>query len=502
MRPFATIAIVSCCALAALPSAAAAMTFQAERGAKLRGQAVKRGNTVLLQGPATISRTLRTPALLRVEVLARARPCRGWPRMRISLDGRTVALVRVRSRRWRSYGRLRTARSGLHKVVVRFLDPRRTASCRRAIAVDSVTLAARRLPPAAPPPAPPPPPPAAATTPPPTFVNPVYTGPAGGGFADPTVLDVGGNHNDYWAYATGGLFLVASSTDLVHWRDRGSAMTSRPPWTDQTGQWNPWAPSVIETRDPCPGAPGGHCFVMYFVSVNRAVDPDVNCIGVATSTSPGGPFTDRGPLEDQTGAVDQSDRPLGCGDDAGYSNIDPAPFVDEDGTPYLYFSTGHRCDVPAPNAECPWARALSVVQLSDDLLSAIGPRQPLLSGGEAWDQGVVENPWPTRAGDDYELLYSGGNFQHTYGMGYAAAAAPTGAFAKAPVNPILTDSAQVLSAGGGALVTSAGGEPWVAYHGRAGGYDQARTLRLDRLQRRDDGTLAVEGPSTAPQPVP
>jgi beta-xylosidase len=242
---------------------------------------------------------------------------------------------------------------------------------------------------------------------------------------------------------------------------------------------------------------------MFFVSVNRSVTPDVNCIGVATSPTPGGPFTDRGILEDQSESRDQSGRPLGCGDDDAYSNIDPAPFVDADGTPYLYLSTGHQCrNGEPPNTVCPWDRVLSVIPLADDLLSAVGPRQPLLGNDQSWDQGIVENPWPTLQGGFYDLLFSGGNFRRTYGMGSATGGAATGPFTKLAGNPFLRDRGHVLSAGGGMVVAGPKGDPWVAYHGRQGSYGGARTLRIDRLGRGADGTLSTPAPSASAQPSP
>jgi hypothetical protein len=341
------------------------------------------------------------------------------------------------------------------------------------------------------------------------YLNPVYTGPAGGGFADPMVLDVGRAHNDYWAYATGGLFPVAHSTDLVHWTNQGGAMQARPSWTDQVGEWNPWAPSVIERDEACPGRSDGPCFVMFYVSVNRNVTPNANCIGVAVSPTPGGPFADRGILDRDTGAVDQSGRQIGCGDDLGYSNIDPAPYVEPDGTAWLYLSTGHKCNVANPNGECDWNRELSAIPLSEDLLTATGPRQRLVSNSDPWEAGVVENPWPLPNGTDgaVDLLFSGGVFTSAYGMGYAHADATISQYDKVPGNPFLYDTAAVKSAGGGMVAAAPKGGTALVYHGRTVGppnapYSQPRTLRIDVLGRRADGTLYTPGPSATPQPDP
>jgi beta-xylosidase len=345
----------------------------------------------------------------------------------------------------------------------------------------------------------PPPEPAQVQVPPGNFLNPVYDA----GFADPTVLDVGGTQNEYYAFGTGDRFPTLRSTNLVNWTYVGTALTSRPDWTVQSGEYNPWAPNVIETDNSCPGERTGPCYVMFFVSVNRDVNPDTNCIGVAVSAQPEGPFGERGMLTDQADSVDGSGRPIGCGDDNGYSNIDPAPFVDQDGTPYLYLSTGHLCPPNSPpNAECPFDRRLSAIPLSNDLLSAAGPRVALLGWGDSWESKVVENPWLRRRGNNYELFFSGGVYTRKYGMGYATAPTPTGPFSKAPVNPILTDSAQVLSAGGGSLVTGPRGGEWVAYHGREGEYGLPRQLRMDPLVSAPDGTWRVDGPSSTPRPVP
>src|SRR3954447_1060183 len=113
-----------------------------------------------------------------------------------------------------------------------------------------------------------------------TYQNPVY-----GPMADPMALREPGG---YFVYGTGDRFPVAHSTDLVHWTRIGTAMVRRPHWVPQSGEWNPWAPSVIR-RDT---ARAGTDYVMYYSGLNSSLSPPANCIGVATASSPDGPFTD------------------------------------------------------------------------------------------------------------------------------------------------------------------------------------------------------------------
>jgi beta-xylosidase len=115
---------------------------------------------------------------------------------------------------------------------------------------------------------------------------------------------------------------------------------------------------------------------------------------------------------------------------------------------------------------------------------------------------VVEGPWPVQRGSSWYLFYSGGVFSGRYGMGYGTAPGATGPFTKSPANPVLTDANGVFSAGGGSLTTGPGGGDWLVYHGRPGGYGGPRLLRLDRLHFRDDGSVAVDGPSVAAQAMP
>jgi beta-xylosidase len=264
---------------------------------------------------------------------------------------------------------------------------------------------------------------------------------------DPFVLDVHGAHRDYLAFVTGDRFPVLRSSDLRHWRSAGTAFAARPGWVVPRGDWHPWAPSLSEV---------GGGYVMYYVGLSRY---GVNCVAVATAVSPGGPYTDRGPLSDGAG------RAIGCGDATGLGNIDPSPFVDADGRAYLYVSTRR----PQPR--------ISVIPLAADRLHAAGPRRALLSGHGA----VVEGPAVFRHRGTYYLLYSHGGYRGRYGMAYATARSPTGPFRRRAT--ILSQTRSVFSPGGGDVpVSGPHGGTWLVYHGRAGSYAAVRTLRVAPLR--------------------
>jgi hypothetical protein len=338
------------------------------------------------------------------------------------------------------------------------------------------------------------------------YADPVFTGSAG---ADPFVLDNGASHSDFWAFVTGSLFPMLHSTDLVHWARAGQALSARPSWVVQSGDWHPWGPSVVQIPGPCPGTGSSTCNVMYYTGLSAAWR--VNCVAVATSTSPGGPYVDQGPLSD--GTLDASGRPMGCGDSEGYGLIDPSPFRDPSGQAYLYVSTAHVC--PPSGASCTAANSrlrptISVIPLAPDELSPAGPRVALLSGDAGSWEAVggfapnVEGPAMVFHNATYYLFYSGGSYLDAYGMGYATASSPTGPFTKSPANPILSQTEGVFSPGGAdAPVTGPHGASWLVYHGREGSFAAPRLLRIEPMSWRPQGygpdAPVIGQPTDAPQ---
>src|SRR6185503_3119540 len=150
-----------------------------------------------------------------------------------------------------------------------------------------------------------------------TYTNPVIAA----DFPDPAVLRA--PDGLYYAYATqterDGKWIniqIARSADLTHWQLIGDALPAKPVWASKTQDF--WAPHVV--RD-------GARYLIYF-----SAKPDTSderhglCLGVATATSPLGPFVDMG-------------HPLKCGE--GFINIDPMAFDDPaTGKHLLYWGSG------------------------------------------------------------------------------------------------------------------------------------------------------------------
>ncbi len=317
------------------------------------------------------------------------------------------------------------------------------------------------------------------------YTNPVYPST----FPDPMVLKDGGT---YWAYATGPNFRMASSTDLVNWTNQGYALRSRPSWAVNESEWHPWAPSVIRREAKCPKSKTPGCYLMFFSALSEDFGKRTNCMAVATSPTPAGPFTDRGILRNAQGTK------VGCGDANGYGNIDAHPFVDTDGQAYLYLSTDYAC----ANGTCELRPTISVMPLNRNLMTVSGPRQPLFTGAADWEyrggRPVVEGPWVVKRGDTYHMLYSGGAWALDYGMGHATASSPTGTFTRSSTQPFLTSTSTVLDPGGGSVITGPGGAEWLVYHAKRErtNYDN-RQLYIDRLRWENERPV-LDGPTSGP----
>jgi hypothetical protein len=180
---------------------------------------------------------------------------------------------------------------------------------------------------------------------------------------------------------------------------------------------------------------------MYYAT--EVVATGQECVSVATSPDPAGPFTDN------------SSAPFICQTGLGGS-IDPQPFVDSDGVSYLYWkSNAGQSAQPA----FIWA-----AMLAPDGLSLASSPQEVLAQDQPWES-TIEGPDMVNASGSYVLFYSAGQWNGAgYGVGYADCVGPFGPCTKPQSSPILHSDTSRLGPGGESLFQDPSGNWWMAYH--------------------------------------
>ncbi|MCC8019124.1 MAG: family 43 glycosylhydrolase [Rikenellaceae bacterium] len=209
--------------------------------------------------------------------------------------------------------------------------------------------------------------------------------------ADPAVL-YSRNTGKYYIYPTtdgyenwgGTSFKAFSSDDLVVWRDEGTILDlpSQVRWADR----NAWAPCIIERE-----IDGRYRYFFYFTAAQK--------IGVATSDSPTGPFTDSG-------------RPIVGEHPEGITRgqvIDPDVFYDHNsGKYYLYWGNGF----------------LAAAELSDDMLSIKPETQSIITPSDKTFREAVSVFY--RGGVYYFLWSENDTRDEDYRVRYGTSFSPLG----------------------------------------------------------------------------
>ncbi len=311
----------------------------------------------------------------------------------------------------------------------------------------------------------------------PTYVNPVGDTPIHMG--DPFALFHEGKYYLFGTTYTSAGFQCYTSTDLMHWKLNGWAWRKTP---DCWAQGLFWAPEVKFYRGK---------FYMTYSGLLRGSNPAKLMMGLAVSDRPEGPYHDlHAPWFD-----------------FGYSTIDGHIFVDDDGTPYLYFSRN--------GAQDGYSYGINYgVQLERDLSKPVGEPVKLMEASQDWERirwsenRCNEGAFVLKHDGRYYMTYSANNTGNTgYGVGYATASHPLGPWTKAEENPILASHLEigVSSPGHNSIVQSPdGSELFIVYHAHADpkklGGD--RVVNIDRIAFTPDGKLRVKGPTRSPQPLP
>ncbi|MGA2208424.1 MAG: glycoside hydrolase family 43 protein [Acidimicrobiales bacterium] len=268
-----------------------------------------------------------------------------------------------------------------------------------------------------------------------------------GNLPDPFVLKVPGGYQLYASQASlsGAIIPTAFSSRFGRWPATHGAMTKLPPWATVGFTW---APDVRYLDGE---------YVMYFDALaKRSLYYDAaghglsnyaQCIGTATSKTPGGPFAPR-------------PSPLIC-DFHAHGAIDPRTFLAPDGKLYLDWKSDNNAANPAPFP----ATHLFAQLLAANGLSLAGRPHLLMSADERWQGHIVEAPDMVVARGRYWLFYSGSWFNNTgYGIGYARCSSPTGPCTDISVNgPFIGSNKEGVGPGEESLFEGTNGDWWLLY---------------------------------------
>jgi Glycosyl hydrolases family 43 len=268
-------------------------------------------------------------------------------------------------------------------------------------------------------------------------------------FPDPDVIAVGKTFFGYATNSVGGSIQIIESNDLTHWAVVGDALSSLPGWAAPNATW---APAVAQF--------GGN-FLLYYTA--KVAGTGQECISVATAHQPEGPF------------VDSSTAPMECQTALGGS-IDPSPFVDTNGTPYLEWKSG------GPGDSRLWSQQLDPA--GTGFAFASKPYEMLVPD-QPWQGGTVEAPDLITAGGRYFLFYSGNDWNSaSYAVGVATCTGPVGPCVDASPQPILASGDGVAGPGGESVFADGSGSYWIAFHAwvpGSVGFPNSRCLYLRHL---------------------
>lgn len=274
----------------------------------------------------------------------------------------------------------------------------------------------------------------------PAAVSPPTSPSYAGDLPDPDVVVAGGT---YWAYATGSAgrnLQVVSSPDLRTWTAPTDPLPVLPAWASAGLTW---APGVL--------AVGGR-YVMYYTVHDPALG--AQCLSVATSATPQGPFSDTsaGPLVCQT---------------ADGGSIDPSPVVDpSSGRAYLVWKSD---DTALGRPTHLWGQRLA----ADGLGLAAGTSPTLLlSEDGTWQAPSMEGPCVVhRPGGGWVLLYGAGAWSSSSsGIGYATAPHLLGPYTdRSQAAPWLASTGTVVGPQGPATFTDLIGTTRLAFAAWQGG---------------------------------
>lgn len=279
--------------------------------------------------------------------------------------------------------------------------------------------------------------------------------------ADPSIVSQDGK---FFIYATldpwGGDTLGCwESGDFKHWTYRTLNWPTKAACTSpDSGGAAVWAPSVVRGPDGL--------FHM-FISVGNEV-----WVGVAKHPL--------GPWQDTNGGKPLIPREY----KPGFHMIDAEAFIDDDGTPWLYWGSGHNW----VNGKC-WAVKLNRAMNAFD--------------GEPRDvtpTHYFEGPLMVKRHGVYFLMYSQGvTIKDTYQVRYATGDNPLGPFKEGSNSPILaTDKSNNIISPGHHTIFRHQGRDYILYHRHSIPFVEdfvGRQICVDEIEFKADGSIGKVTPT-------
>ncbi len=315
--------------------------------------------------------------------------------------------------------------------------------------------------------------------------------------SDPFVLK---DEGTYYLYATTDVndgFRSWKSADLIDWQAVGWVFRKS---AETWGQRNFWAPEVFHFQGK---------FYLVYSSAGQTMFGQGMRICISVADRPEGPFEElHAPLFD-----------------FGYQTIDAHVYV-EDERPYLYYEKVGAVGNFTKQKGYLWGMVFGV-ELEKDLSGPIHEPKLCIYPQQDWEG--IHSMWARsnegmtvfKVDTTYYMMYSGNHWADpNYAIGYATSDQPVGGlWVKYEGNPILQKdlSKGVSGPGHNSIVESPDGtELFVVYHTHILGQGKyvnrtlnpeneeilGRTLNIDRMKIKEDGSLSIVGPTRTPQEAP
>ncbi len=300
---------------------------------------------------------------------------------------------------------------------------------------------------------------------------------------DPFLLDANGRYYLYFSTAIGasGIGIPMVEGRPGAWSRPREVLTSQPSWSLPVSRGGKdWAPFVAKF---------GSRYVLYYAPTVKKTGPVQHCLALATSQSPGGPFT-------------SPPGQLVCDPGQG-GDIDAQVFKDPSGPngpahPYYLIWKSDNNSTPGDGTTTIWAAGLS-----NDGLHLTSARIRIYAPDQSWQSSLIESPQAVLGPDGRVwLFYSAGGYfsSPSYAVGYASCVGPFGPCTDTTDQPILSSNAQGDGPGEETAFMGQDGSQWLLYNPWHTGiwYAPVRPVEAVRLGFGASGPYLAEAGSFPP----